>query len=180
MYGRVFVTRFWYIAAAALLVVSLASACGEDRLTSITQAGRGLTMNVRDLQQVDGIIYQDEDFKYYSVGPAQPGHQLVVAEVTIWNNLSGRLSLFVNEEAALLQGADGREFDALDPYGRRVELNEAPAALSPHLPFLWGPSDLPQDFNISGWMVFEVPDDLDITRLEWEQVDSLRFPLSLS
>lgn len=168
------------MAAAALLVVSLASACGEDRLTSITQAGRGLTMNVRDLQAVDGIIYQDEDFKHYSVGPAQPGHQLVVAQVTIWNNRSGRLSLFVNEEAALLQGADGREVDALDPYGRRVELSEAPTALSPHLPFLWGPSDLPQDFNISGWMVFEVPDDLEVTRLEWEQVDSLRFPLSLS
>lgn len=172
-------TRIWYMAAAALLVASLASACGEDRLTSITQVGRGLTMNVRALQQVDGIIYQDVDFKHYSVGPAQPGHQLVVAQVTIWNNRSGRLSLLVNEEAALLQGADGQEVEALDPYGRRVELDAPPAALSPHLPFLWGPSDLPQDFNISGWMVFEVPVEMEITRLEWEQVDSLRFPLSI-
>ena len=180
MHGRVLVTRIWYMAAAALLVISLASACGADRLTSITQAGRGLTMNVRDLQQVDGIIYQDEDFKYYNVGPAQPGHQLVVAEVTIWNNLSGRLSLFVNEEAAKLEGVDGQEVDALDPYGRRVELDAPPAALSPHLPFLWGPSDLPQDFNITGWMVFEVPDEMEISRFEWEQVDSLRFPLSIS
>ena len=168
------------IALLAALFAVFAAACGDEQFTSVTLAGRGLTMNVANLQEIDGLIYQDTDQQYYSVGPAMEGHSLVAAQVTIWNNRSGRLSLFVDEEAALLGGTNREEARALNPYERRVPLDAPPAALSPHLPFLWGPSDLPQGFNITGWMVFELPDGVEIVRLEWEQVDTLRFPITIS
>ena len=162
------------------LAAMLTAACGEDQLTNVTLAGRGLTMNVADLQVVDGLIYQDLDLGYYNVGPAQPGHHFVVAHVTIWNNRSGLLSLNIDAESGTLEGMEREKGLPVDPYERRVKLEAPPAALSPYLPFLWGPSDLPQDFNITGWMVFEVPDGAEIVQLRWEQVDSLRFPISLS
>ena len=170
-----------FLALLMALAAMLTAACGgEDPFTNVTLAGRGLTMNVADLQVVDGLIYQDLDLGYYSVGPAQPGHHFVVARVTIWNNRSGLLSLNIDAESGTLEGMEREKGLPVDPYERRVRLDAPPAALSPYLPFLWGPSDLPQDFNIAGWMVFEVPDGAEIVQLRWEQVDSLRFPISLS
>ncbi len=169
-----------YLALVTALAAILTAACGEEQLTSVTLAGRGLTMNVAELQEVDGLIYQDTDGDYFNVGPVQPGHHFVVARVTIWNNRSGLLSLNINEETGTLEGTEREKALPVNPYERRVKLAAPPAALSPHLPFLWGPSALPQDFNIAGWMVFEVPDGAEIVQLRWEQVDSLRFPISLS
>ena len=168
------------LALLTALAAILTATCGEEQLTSVTLAGRGLTMNVGDLQVVDGLIYQATDGDYFNVGPAQPGHHFVVARVTIWNNRSGLLSLNIDEETGTLEGTDREKALPVNPYERRVKLAAPPAALSPHLPFLWGPSALPQDFNITGWMVFEVPDEAEIVQLRWEQVDSLRFPISLS
>ncbi len=136
-------------------------------------------MNISDVQVVDGVIYQDTNSEFYSVGPAMEGHHFIAARVTIWNIRSGILSLNIDEGAALLEGMEGEKSLPVDPYERRVPLSEPPAALSPHLPFLWGPSELPQDFNISGWMVFEAPDGMELRQLKWEQVDALRFPISL-
>lgn len=137
-------------------------------------------MNISDLQVVDGVIYQDVDSEFYNVGPAMEGHHFIAGRVTIWNTRSGILSLNIDEDSGLLEGMEREQGLPIDPYERRVHLAEPPAALSPHLPFLWGPSELPQDFNISGWMVFEVPDGMEIRHLKWEQVDSLRFPISLA
>lgn len=163
------------------MAAALAASCGGDDLpTSITLGGRGLTMNVADLQVVDGLIYQDTDNNFYNVGPAMEGHHFVVAQVTIWNIRSGLLSINISEESGLLEGTERERALPVNPYERRVKLDERPAALSPHLPFLWGPSDLPQDFNIRGWMVFEVPDGTEIAQLKWEQVDVLRFPITIS
>ena len=168
------------IALVTVLAAMLTTACGDDPLTSITLAGRGLTMNVSELQVVDGVIYQDVDSEFYSVGPAMEGHDLIVARVTIWNTRSGLLSLNIDEDSGRLDGTDGEQSFPVDPYERRVKLDAPPAALSPHLPFLWGPSELPQDFNISGWMVFELPVGTEIAQLRWEQVDALRFPIEIS
>lgn len=162
------------------MIAALAVACDEQRFTNITQVGRGLTMNVRDLQRVDGIVYRDLDGEFYNVGPVQEGHYLATVLITIWNERSGLLSLNVATDSALLDGRDQMEALVVDPYERRVKLESEPAALSPTLPFLWGPSTLPKGFNISGWMVFEVPDEMEILELEWEQVDALRFPITFS
>lgn len=165
--------------ALASLFAVFTVACNDDQLTSITLGGRGLTMRVADLKVVDDLIYQDTNQDYYNVGPAMEGHHFVAARVTIWNLRSGILFLNIGEESGLLEGTEREKGLPVDPYERRVKLDAPPAALSPHLPFLWGPSELPQDFNIDGWMVFEVPDGTEIAQLRWEQVDTLRFPITL-
>jgi hypothetical protein len=170
-----------YIPLFLALAIMLTVACGGDeRPTSITLGGRGLTMNVSDLQVIDGLVYQDTDNNFYNVGPAMEGHHFVAARVTIWNIRSGILSININEDAGILEGTEREKGLPVNPYERRVKLDERPAALSEHLPFLWGPSDLKQDFNITGWMVFEVPDGTEIAQLKWEQVDVLRFPITIS
>lgn len=169
------------ILLTAIMSMVAAVACFGDSVGSegITLAGRGLTMNVKDVQKVDRLTYQDVDGLYYSVGPVQPGHDLVVARVTIWNTRSGRLSLFVDGKAASLEGKNREQALAIDPYQRRQTLESAPLDLGRYVPLLWGPSDLPQGFNITGWMAFEVPSDVEVQTLEWEQVDSLTFPVSV-
>jgi hypothetical protein len=170
------------ILITAMLTLLVVAACSDDSdgFDGITLAGRGLTMNVSDVQQSDQLNYQDADGLYYSVGPAAAGYELVAARVTIWNTRSGRLSLFVDEESALLESAEGERAFPINPYEQRQPLSTAPAGLGRFTPFLWGPSDLPQNFNITGWMIFEVPEEMDIKVLEWEQVDFLAFPVSVN
>jgi len=169
------------IMVATMLTLLLAVACADSSsgYDGLTLAGRGLVMNVSDVQKVDGLTYQDVDKLYYSVGPVNPGHYLAVAKVTIWNTSSGILSLFVDGEAAALVGADREPIFALDPYQIRQSLTSEPQDLDRYTPLLWGASSLPQDFNITGWMAFEVPEGADIKELEWEHVDSLSFPVSV-
>ena len=170
-----------YILLAAILTMMVAVACSGDSIGSegITLVGRGLTMNVKDVQRVDSLTYQDVDNIYYSVGPVQPGHELLVARVTIWNDRSGKLSLFIDGEAATLEGVNREQAFAIDPYQRRQSLESAPPDLGRHVPFLWGPSELPQGFNITGWMAFEVPADLEIRIMRWDYIDLLTFPVSV-
>jgi len=163
-----------------LLVAAACSNNDEATFDGVTLAGKGLTMNVSDLQTVGELSYRDTDGFYYSVGPAMDGHELVAARVTIWNTRSGRLSLLVDDRSALLETAERERAFAINPYKRRQLLDSEPSNLGVFTPFLWGPSDLPQDFNITGWMVFEVPEDYDIEVFEWEQVDFLTFPVSVN
>ena len=169
------------IVVATMLTLLLAVACADSSsgYDGLTLAGRGLVMNVSDVQKVDGLTYQDVDNLYYSVGPMNPGNYLVVARVTIWNTSSGMLSLFVDGEAAALVGTDREPIFALDPYQIRQSLTSEPHDLGQYTPLLWGASALPQDFSITGWMAFEIPDSADIKALEWEHVDSLTFPVSV-
>ena len=172
-----------FILIAAMMVTVVAAACSSSDsggFNGLTLAGRGLTMNVSDVQKVDRMTYRDVDDLYYSVGPVTPGNDLVVARVTIWNTRSGRLSLFVDQDAATLGSSDRESAFAINPYERREELGSAPPDPGRYTPLLWGPSDLPQDFNITGWMAFEVPEDWDIKVFEWEQVDFLKFPISVN
>jgi hypothetical protein len=171
-----------FILMVAMLVTVIAAACSSSdpgEVSGLTLAGRGLTMNVSDLQRVDSMTYQDVDGTYYSVGPVAEGSELVVARVTIWNTRSGKLFLFVDGDAAILENDEREKAFLINPYERREVLPSAPSDLGRYTPLLWGPSDLPQDFNITGWVVFEAPEDFDAEIFEWEQVDFLTFPISV-
>ena len=173
--------RSGIILVVAVLTLMCAAACSDDLSTydGLTLAGRGLVMNVSDVQKVDELTYQDVDNLYYTVGPVNSGNDLVVARITIWNTSSGKLSLFVDGDVAALMGSDREPIFALDPYQTRQPLTLEPRHLGRYTPLLWGTSSLPQDFNITGWMVFEVPENADINSLEWEHVDTLSFPVAV-
>ena len=174
-------TRNGIILVVAVLTLVCAAACSDDMgsYDGLTLAGRGLVMNVSDVQKVDELTYQDIDNLYYTVGPVSSGNDLVVARITIWNTSSGKLSLFVDGEVAALAGSDREPIFALDPYDTRQSLTSEPRDLGRYTPLLWGTSSLPQDFNITGWMAFEVPKNAEINVLEWEHVDTLSFPVSV-
>ena len=171
------------ILMVSMMVTVIAAACSSGDsggFSGLTLAGRGLTMNVSDVQKVNRMAYRDVDNLYYSVGPVDPGNDLVVARITIWNERSGRLSLFVDQDAATLESAERESAFAINPYQRREVLGSAPPDLDRYTPLLWGPSDLPQDYSIAGWMAFEVPKDWNIKEFAWEQVDFLKFPVSVN
>lgn len=174
-------TKSGLMLVVAVLVLMCTAACsdGLSDYDGLTLAGRGLVMNVSDVQQVDELTYQDVDNMYYTVGPVNLGNRLVVARITIWNTSSGKLSLFVNGEVAALTGSDREPLYALDPYQTRQSLTSEPRDVGRYTPLLWGASSLPQDFNITGWMAFEVPENADINSLEWQHVDTLSFPVSV-
>tara|TARA_B100001750_G_C15517200_1_gene608244 strand:- start:2990 stop:3526 length:537 start_codon:yes stop_codon:yes gene_type:complete len=174
-------TKSGLILVVAVLTLMCAAACSDDLngYDGLTLAGRGLVMNVSDVQKVDELTYQDVDNLYYTVGPVNSGNDLVVARITIWNTSSGKLSLFVDGEVAALMGSDREPIFALDPYDARQSLASEPPGLGRYTPLLWGTSSLPQNFNITGWMAFEVPGNAEINALEWAHVDTLSFPVSV-
>ena len=40
-------------------------------------------------------------------------------------------------------------------------------------PFLWGNINLDKNFQVQGWMVFDVPKGLILGTIWWEEVDSI-------
>ena len=56
-------------------------------------------------------------------------------------------------------------------------LDQPPADGARFLPLLWGVVEVPQNFQIEGWVVFEIPKDFTIYQFNWEQADTIRVGL---
>lgn len=125
--------------------------------------------------QADGAVTIDYTVeKHYVVRPAQDGHSLFLAHIIVVNSRSNYESLLVRGSSVQLLGHDNLEWEAVDPYGEnRHEVEPFPQDKIKYVPFIWGGFDLPQSFQIEGWLIFEVPDGTKPRGLRWDTGDSL-------
>ena len=161
--------------AAALglfLLALLAPACGGSQDEGQWVFGQILQMNVSNLQRVSSVSYMDEGV-HYVVEPQGPDREFVMANIRLVNRRSGNISLLVDSDSVNLEAAGGVEFSPADPYVQRRTVDQAAVDESQFVPLLWGVLEIPKDFEVEGWVAFDVATGAEINRLIWRHVDVL-------
>ena len=67
----------------------------------------------------------------------------------------------------------GERIDALDPFEVARVSTIADPDEGKFSPFLWGEVELPRSFQVSGWVVYDVPKGLTLGSIWWNEVDTL-------
>lgn len=159
--------------AVPLLVAALgliAAGCGGAD-EGVWVSGKIMQMRVSEVQHVESVAYRIGD-DHYVIRPQTQGRDLVVAQVLLVNRRSAQVSLFVDPDAVDLEGGDARDYPPIDPYVRGQKVDVADVDEGLFTPFLWDAVEMARDFQIVGWMVFEVPRGVDVSRIRWHNVDT--------
>ncbi len=167
----------------ALWVMSLAllgavAACGGNPDVAVA-LGRSLELHVSTPEIVDEVNFFDEAGKPRQIRARASNRQLAIVEVTVVNRTSIVTPLRIDSESAQLGDRRAQRIDVLDPFesGRPIaELSEEDRT---YTGFLWGDTQLDRDFQITGWMVFDVPKGLTLGTLWWREVDPITVDLFL-
>ena len=190
LFGIVKGQRGNLIIAVALLGVLLAAvACSE---TSPTKgkwfAGDTLQMNLVELRRTAELRYPGNDGSHYLVAPTSPDNELVMVRLDIRNARASKALFTIDSEAAELHGSDyyNEVFVPIDIDAQRVDATEADSAERrfarpepgcptqiPCVLFLRGPVELPQNFGLLGWLVFEIPKGIELTEFKWQAGDTI-------
>ena len=162
---------------ALLLLVLLAalalSSCGGGDAETVRARGRSLEVHTTYPLIVEKVAYRDGTGQHRVIRPRASNRQLVLLNITIVNRTSLVTPLFIDEEAAQIGDRRGERIDAIDPEKASRIVDVADPEEDMYAPFLWGPVDLDREFQVQGWMVFDVPKGLILGSLWWEEVDTI-------
>ena len=165
-------TRHFAILALLLIVVPTLAGCGgePERLS-----GRGRSLEVHTTQPliVDKLAFTDNAGQHLVIRPRASNRQLVLLNIAVINRTSLVTPLLIDTEAAQLGDRRGERIDALNPFEAAKVVDAADPEENMYAPFLWGDVQLDRDFQVDGWMVFDVPKGLILGSLWWDEVDSI-------
>jgi len=165
-------TRYFAILALLLIVIPALAGCGgePERLS-----GRGRSLEVHTTQPliVDKLAFTDNAGQHLVIRPRASNRQLVLLNIAVINRTSLVTPLLIDTEAAQLGDRRGERIDALNPFEAAKVVEAADPEENMYAPFLWGDVQLDRDFQVDGWMVFDVPKGLILGSLWWDEVDSI-------
>ena len=151
-------------------------------------AGKALYLAVSDVRMPQKAAYTlgesdslcpDTERGHFVLEAGQEDQEILAVYVSLFNSLSSLTILRIDQQAARLVDETGKSFLPMDPCQAGVEVPEADPEDGLFNPFLWGSIELPQGFQVSGWMLFEVPPGANPTRLRWEEADNISADLVL-
>ena len=161
----------------ALMVLALAVfpliSCGSDEPEKIRARGRSLEVHTSHPLIVDKVAFRDVSGQHRVIRPRASNRQLVLLDVTLVNRTSLVTPLLIDEEAAQIGDRRGARIDAIDPFESSRVVDVADTEEDLYSPFLWGEVELDRQFQVEGWMVFDVPKGLILGSLWWEEVDTI-------
>lgn len=161
-----------------LFVLVTVLACGSDKFKGWTQ-GRYLYLYIpSNAQLVDQVAYVDQNGDHFLLKPAQGGDKLAVLKVTVVNPKSARVLLTFAEDSASVSDPRGNTYQMMDPFKNVTKLSAPDPQEGKYSPFLWGSIELVKDYQVEGWMVFEVPGNFTSVVLLWEETESIRAQLT--
>ena len=170
----------------ALLSVIIAAAiigCSGDP-DVIGVRGRSIEIHAKRPVVAEKITFKAPESRYYIFRPKASNRQMAAVCVTVVNRTSTVMPLEVNPEAARLGNRRGDRIPATDPFESSVILDSAGGDtiltdtgdeedLSRCTQLLWGQIQLDRQFQVSGWMLFDVPKGLTLGTLWWDEVDEV-------
>ena len=161
----------------ALMVLALAVfpliSCGSDETEKIRARGRSLEVHTTHPLIVEKVAFKDVTGQHRVIRPRASNRQLVLLDVTLVNRTSLVTPLLIDEEAAQIGDRRGERIDAIDPFESSRVVDVADTEEDLYSPFLWGEVELDRQFQVEGWMVFDVPKGLILGSLWWEEVDTI-------
>lgn len=152
-----------------LLLAIWTSACGSPS-ASQWFAGNTLTMRVLDRKTVAEVRYVDGD-THYVIRPSNTNGTLMVFQMEVRNQGSNRVVLGLTKDAVKLRDDQFQEYQPLDPLVERGEVAVEGPREGQFTPFLWGDQELPKDYQVTGWFVFEVPRGAKAREIVWNAAD---------
>ena len=167
----------------ALWVLSLAllgilAACGGNPDVAVT-LGRSLELHVSTPDIVNEVNFFDRAGEPRQIRARASNRQLAVVEVTVVNRTSIVTPLRIDSESAQLGDRRGQRINALDPFESGRPIAELSEEDQTYTGFLWGDTQLEREFQITGWMVFDVPKGLTLGTFWWREVDQISVNLFL-
>ncbi len=166
-----------YLTPLALMVLALAVfpliSCGSDEPEKIRARGRSLEVHTTHPLIVEKVAFKDVTGQHRVIRPRASNRQLVLLDVTLVNRTSLVTPLLIDEEAAQIGDRRGERIDAIDPFESSRVVDVADTEEDLYSPFLWGEVELDRQFQVEGWMVFDVPKGLILGSLWWEEVDTI-------
>ena len=169
--SRMPTTHFAILALMLIVVPTIAGCGGEPERLS----GRGRSLEVHTTQPliVDKLAFTDNAGQHLVIRPRASNRQLVLLNIAVINRTSLVTPLLIDTEAAQLGDRRGERIDALNPFEAAKVVEAADPEENMYAPFLWGDVQLDRDFQVDGWMVFDVPKGLILGSLWWDEVDSI-------
>lgn len=167
-----------FVALALLLPLLIAAfglaACGDSQPEKVSSRGRSLEIHTTHPIVVDKVAFIDDTTgQHRLIRPRASNRQLALLNISVINRTSLVTPLLIDTEAAQLGDRRGERIDALDPFEAAKVVDAAEAAEAIYSPFLWGAVELDREFQIEGWMVFDVPKGLILGSLWWDEVDNI-------
>ncbi len=173
-------SRFWLLllgvailAAAIVGIVWFVVRDDDDRGDVIGVRGRTIEIHATRPTIVESVTYTGEGGEFRTLRPSASNRQLAAVEVTVVNRTSTVMPLLVDPEAARLGDRRGERIPAMDPFDR-YRVAESPGEdLDKYSPLLWGDIQLDRDFQVKGWVIFDVPKGLTLGTIWWDEVDEV-------
>ena len=169
--------RSGYLKPFILLVLLAAFlalfACGSDDPEKVRSRGRSLEVHTSYPLIVEKVAFKDSQGQHRVIRPRASNRQLVLLDITLVNRTSLITPLLIDEEAAQIGDRRGERIDAIDPFESSRVVDAADPDEDLYSPFLWGQIELDKEFQVEGYMIFDVPKGLILGSLWWEEVDAI-------
>ena len=177
--------KYRYAAMIMLGVMALALVGCSSAPDVIGVRGRSIEIHAKRPVVAEKITYQAPGSEqFYVFRPRASNRQMAAVCVTVVNRTSTVMPLEVNPEAARLGNRRGERIQAFDPFEGSSIVDSADEDsiltdpgddedLSRCTQLLWGQVQLDRQFQVSGWMLFDVPKGLTLGTLWWDEVDEV-------
>lgn len=169
----------WILGLSALLLVAVIAAVmvvvinrGSDEVGKWYN-GKNLHINLNKAYRVDKVVYTDVAGKNTLLRSQKPDYELAAVFLTVANFRAARNLILIDEDAAFIVDEEGNNYRLINPL-KGEEGSVSDPEINKYSPPLWGGADLPKDYQISGWVYFEVPKGRRLSHILWEEADNFR------
>ncbi|MCY4653072.1 MAG: hypothetical protein OXC95_07905 [Dehalococcoidia bacterium] len=175
--------KYRYVAMMLGVIALALVGCSSDP-DVIGVRGRSIEIHAKRPVVAEKITYEAPGDQFYIFRPRASNRQMAAVCVTVVNRTSTVMPLEVNPDAARLGNRRGDRIPAFDPFEDSSIVDSADEAsiltdpgdeedLSRCTQLLWGQVQLDRNFQVSGWMLFDVPKGLTLGTLWWDEVDEV-------
>ena len=159
--------------SVCLIALLFLSACGGNDNKAKGVAGRNLEVHAESPIVVDKAFFVDEG-KTRVIIPSASNRQIVVVKTTIVNRTSTVIPLLVDSDAVKLGDRRGKRYEAINPFEKSKKINGTLTEgikVKEITPIFWDKTELPRNFQVGGYLVFDIPKGLIIGTLFWDEVE---------
>ena len=153
-----------------ILAVALVGCSSDPDIIAVR--GRSIEIHAERPVVVEKVSYSFGD-GHRVIRPRASNRELAAVLVTVVNRTSTVMPLLIDPEAARLGDRRGERIGALDPFDRYSEVDAPDEEEDRFSPLLWGDIQLDRNFQVSGWLLFDVPKGLTLGSLWWDEVDEV-------
>ena len=155
-----------------MVVLPLTAACSSEP-DIVAVRGRSIEIHAERPVVLEKVSYSAGTGEHRVLRPRASNRQLAAVLVTVVNRTSTVMPLLVDPEAARLGDRRGERIEALDPFDRFGTVDVADEVEDKFSPLLWGDIQLDRNFQVQGWVIFDVPKGLTLGTFWWDEVDEV-------